>query len=107
MMIISKLLIRHYRPAVSSCHQEKILSIRAELSALGVATGRSRAKRNRQLSGTAGIEMGEAIRKLRAADLEINCGEKVVKVEGEEGKVKTFGHNSLILNVKIKLLKEQ
>ena len=102
-MIIRKLLIRQYRPAVPSCHQEKILAIRAELSSLGVATGRSHAKRNRQLSGTEGIEMGEAIRKLRAADLEINCGEKV----DETGNVKTFGHNSLILNVKIKLLKEQ
>lgn len=112
--LFPKLLVRHYRPSVSTIHQEKILAIRSELSDLGVSTGRSRAKRNGLHSGTEGIGLAEAIRKLRAADLEINCGYKsVVGTIGDNSnnsasdEIKTFGHNSLIFNAQIKLLKEQ
>lgn len=87
--------IRSYRPSVSPVHQEKILAIRSELSALGVATGRSRAKRNGMSAGTSGIGLEEAIEKLREAD---------GKMEKPNGFV---GNSSLILNAKVKLLKEQ
>lgn len=88
------LTIRNYRPAVSPVNQEKILAIRSELAALGVATGRSRAKRNGMSAGTSGIGLREAIEKLREAD------NKVEKTNG-------FGNSSLLLNVQVKLLKEQ
>ena len=86
--------IRNYRPAVSPVNQEKILAIRSELAALGVATGRSRAKRNGMSAGTSGIGLKEAIEKLREAD------NKVEKTNG-------YGNSSLLLNLKVKLLKEQ
>lgn len=91
--------IRNYRPAVSPEHQEKILFIRSELASQGVATGRSRAKRN-GLTGTeiTGVSMKEAIERLREADKER------MKKAGEENRQ---GHNSLLMNVKVKLLKEQ
>lgn len=87
--------IRSYRPAISPANQEKILAIRSELAVLGVATGRSRAKRNGMSAGTNGIGLEEAIEKLREAD---------GKMEKPSGFV---GNSSLILNAKVKLLKEQ
>jgi hypothetical protein len=86
--------IRNYRPAVSPANQEKILAIRSELAALGVATGRSRAKRNGMSAGTSGIGLKEAIERLREAD------SKLEKPNGYE-------NSSLMLNVQVKLLKEQ
>ena len=86
--------IRNYRPAVSPSHQEKILAIRSELAALGVATGQSRAKRNGMSSGTSGVSLAEAIEKLREAD-------------GKMEKPSGIKSSSLILNAKVKLLKEQ
>ena len=111
--LIPKSFLRSYRPSVSPSHQEKILSIRSELAALGIATGRSRARRNGMSSGTAGVEMKEAIEKLREFDLksitEINAANANAdaNVKGEDDKTVTFGHNSLILNAQVKLLKEQ
>lgn len=95
-LLLPPSLVRHYRPSVSPVHQEKILAIRSELAALGVATGRNRAKRNGMSSGTTGIGMKEAIEKLRENDL---------KRRNETGDNKMV--SSLILNVQVKLLKEQ
>ena len=99
---------RSYRPAVSPAHQEKILAIRSELAAIGIATGRSRADRN-GFSGIEGIEMKEAIGKLREFDTKtIEAKNSKSEVEGGNDKKKiVFGHNSLIINVKVRLLKEQ
>ena len=134
--------IRHYRPAVSPAHQEKIMAIRTELAALGVATGRSRAKRNRLTKGVEGSEAGAAIDILREADLkwmskknenenenetgndnknenenknkngkgngieiEIESGETKKDLNSEKKRI--YGHNSLLLNAQVKLLKEQ
>lgn len=115
--MIAKLLqlpIRSYRPSVSPVHQEKILAIRSELAALGIATGRSRADRN-GFTGIEGIDMRTAIEKLREFDLKF-IGEKNKVIEEEKAnstdpfqknKRKLFTHNSLIINVRVKLLKEQ
>lgn len=89
--------LRNYRPAVSPLQLKKILAIRSELAALGVATGRSRAKRNGMREGTSAVGMTEAIERLREA-------EKISRAEkgNSEGFVA-----SLMLNIKVKLLKEQ
>lgn len=106
LLLLVKQQVRHYRPAVSPQHQEKILAIRSELSAIGVATGRSRAKRNGLSAGTSGIGILEAITRLRAAD-----SKNITELNSNESKTTpggiVFGSNSLFLNVKVKLLKEQ
>lgn len=102
MLSLIKLSVRSYRPAVNSVHQEKILSIRADLAALGIATGRSRAKRNGMKAGTGGVGLIEAIERLREAD-----GKVIEACNAKEGNTSTFGHNSLLLNIQVKLLKEQ
>ena len=97
--------IRSYRPSVSAAHQEKILAIRSELAAIGIATGRSRSDRN-GFTGIEGIDVKEAIGKLREFDSKtIEERNKATETSGVKGIV--FGPNSLILNVKVKLLKEQ
>ena len=102
--------IRSYRPSVSPAHQEKILAIRSELAAIGIATGRSRADRN-GFGGIEGIETGEAIARLREFDVKrIEERNKAVESDlnaKDEIKKIIFSHNSLIINVKVKLLKEQ
>lgn len=105
-MILKLLQFRYYRPSVSPIHQEKILAIRSELSALGIATGRSRSKRNRMSTGVEGISAEEAIDKLRAADLKFITMKNSEIHEGP-GEKKIFDHNSLLLNIKVKLTKEQ
>jgi hypothetical protein len=106
--------LRNYRPAVSPHHQEKILAIRSELSALGVATGRSRAKRNGLSAGTSGVGIVEAIQRLRSADLknveELNASNAKDSSSGNELSTANdivFGSNSLFINAQVKLLKEQ
>ena len=86
---------RYYRPSVAPAAQEKILAIRSELASMGVATGASRAKRNGMSSGTAGIGLVEAIERLREAESKMERGANF------------NGRSSLLLNVKVKLLKEQ
>lgn len=112
--------IRSYRPSVSPVHQEKILAIRSELAAIGIATGRSRADRN-GFTGIEGIDMKQAIERLREFDLKFIEEKNKEVIEGDnEGeaaansselkkkkKQVVFTHNSLIINVKVKLLKEQ
>lgn len=103
--------LRCYRPAVAPVHQEKILAIRSTLASQGVATGRSRAKRNGLTgNGIEGVSMSEAIERLREADLKwIKMKNETVTAETttSNGKTSLFGHNSLLLNAQVKLLKEQ
>ena len=99
---------RFYRPSVSdSSHQEKILAVRAELAALGIATGRSKGRRNDLSAGTSGVSPREAIDRLREADFA--AGEAKNRMIREEGlgEDKLVGPNSLLMNIQVKLLKEQ
>ena len=103
-----QILKRFYRPSVvDPSHQEKIMAVRAELAALGIATGRSKGRRNDLSTGTSGVSPREAIERLREADLAaMNEKNNKLKEEGA-GEDKFIGPNSLLMNIQVKLLKEQ
>lgn len=96
--------VRNYRPAVDASHQLKISAIRDELQAIGIATGRSRAKRNKMSAGTGAVSIEEAIEQLKkslaASSLSLSAS------ANNSTEILPVNH-SVIINAQVKLLKEQ
>lgn len=85
--------IRCYRPALAdSSALQKVMAVREKLAQLGIRTGLSRGKRNGLTAGTEAISVDEAI--------------KVLK-ESASFNPTTNRINSLSLNIKVRLIKEQ
>ncbi len=85
--------IRCYRPALSDPSAlQKVMAVRERLAQIGVSTGLSRAKRNGMTAGTGAISLFEAIKVLK----------ETATVNTSNGRI-----NSLTLNIKLRLTKEQ
>lgn len=85
--------IRCYRPALQDQSALlKVAAIREQLAQMGVKTGLSRAKRNQMSVGTDAVSIEAAIKILKESAL----------VNPLSGNV-----NSLAMNVKVRLTKEQ
>lgn len=85
--------IRCYRPALADPSAlEKVMAVREKLAQLGIRTGLSRAKRNGLASGTSAVSVEQAIKVLR----------ETATFNPTNGHV-----NSLAMNIKVKLTKEQ
>lgn len=85
--------IRCYRPALQDPSALlKVSAIREQLAQMGVKTGLSRAKRNQMSAGTDAVSVTQAIKILKESAL----------VNPLSGNV-----NSLAMNVKVRLTKEQ
>lgn len=92
-MLALRNFIRSYRPALADPSAlQKVLAVREKLAQLGIRTGLSRAKRNDLAAGTEAITVEEAIKMLK-----------------ESSSVNTVTNrvNSLALNIKVRLTKEQ
>jgi hypothetical protein len=85
--------IRCYRPALADASAlQKILAVREQLAQLGIRTGLSRAKRNGLTAGTEAISVDDAIKVLKDS----------ATVNASNSRI-----NSLSLNIKVRLTKEQ